>query len=188
MRRPWRCNSGRTANIATRICDRHPWKRASAPTSARSARIASRANSAMSARTAAAVLSRGRSGRQGNGGPACRSKNDLRRTSAFTCPLVSTISPRIRHGFGIFRRRSAELSPASLRANGSRKCAPRWLAMTGQKSFGRQDRAFDFAEADAIAIALAPAAHHERIAVFEKRPLDAISQSYRLGAIPADFK
>ena len=39
-RDPWRCNFGRTANIATRTCRRIRRKRASAPTNARSARTA----------------------------------------------------------------------------------------------------------------------------------------------------
>ena len=70
-RRPWRCNSGRTANIATRTCRRTRRTRGSAPTNARSARIASRPSCTMSARTAAAVLSGGRSGLRPSGGPAC---------------------------------------------------------------------------------------------------------------------
>src|SRR6266704_5303731 len=37
----------------------------------------------------------------------------------------------------------------------------------------RRDRALDFTKPDAVAVALAPAAHHERIAVFEERTLDA---------------
>ena len=43
-RTPWRCNSGRTANIATRTCRRIRRKRGSAAMSARSVRIASRPN------------------------------------------------------------------------------------------------------------------------------------------------
>lgn len=48
---------------------------------------------------------------------------------------------------------------------------------TGAKADGRRDqamslhggdRAFDLTETDAIAIALAPAAHHERIAIFQE--------------------
>src|SRR3954466_1991518 len=34
----------------------------------------------------------------------------------------------------------------------------------------RQNRPLDLAETDAIAVALAPAAHHQRVAVFEERP------------------
>jgi hypothetical protein len=107
-RSPWRCNFGRTANIATRICRRIPRKRASVLTNAPSARTAPRAGSTMCAQTAVAVLSRGRSGRQKNGGPACPSKSIHRQPSACISPLVSTISPRIRRGSGTFRRRSAD--------------------------------------------------------------------------------
>src|SRR4051812_30627193 len=39
------------------------------------------------------------------------------------------------------------------------------------RSFGRQDRSLHFAKADPIAVALAPAAEAQGIAVFEKRPL-----------------
>src|SRR6266702_6562557 len=52
----------------------------------------------------------------------------------------------------------------------------------------RRNRALDFAKADAIAIALATAAPHERIAVFEERPLDAAGQFERFGAVPADLQ
>jgi hypothetical protein len=47
-RRSWRCNSGRTANIATRTCRRALRTRGSAPTNARSARTASTASCTMS--------------------------------------------------------------------------------------------------------------------------------------------
>src|SRR5882757_6388470 len=52
----------------------------------------------------------------------------------------------------------------------------------------RRDRALDLTEPDAIAVALAPAAHHKRIAVFEERALDAAGQLERLGAVPADLQ
>ena len=70
-RPPWRCNSGRTANIATRTCRRTRRMRGSVPMNARSARIASTTSCTMSARTAAAVLRRGRSGPPPSGGRAC---------------------------------------------------------------------------------------------------------------------
>src|ERR1700687_1531626 len=56
------------------------------------------------------------------------------------------------------------------------------------RSSRRQDRAFDFAKADAIAVALAPAAHDKGIAIFKKRPDDAARQLDRLGAVPAYFQ
>src|ERR1700732_1350319 len=56
------------------------------------------------------------------------------------------------------------------------------------RSSRRQNRAFDFAKADAIAVGRAPAAHDKGIAIFEKRPDDAARQLDRLGAVPADFK
>src|SRR3981081_914625 len=66
-----------------------------------------------------------------------------------------------------------------------RRFAPtRWLATT--ESFSRRDRPFDLTKPDAIAVALAPAAHDKRIAVFEKFPLDHHRQLTRLGAVPAD--
>jgi hypothetical protein len=104
MRRPWRCNSDRTASIATRIFRRILWKRASALTNVRSVRTASRTSCTTYARTVAAVSSRGRSGLQRNGVLDCRSRSVHRRTSACICPIAWTISPRIRPGFGIFRR------------------------------------------------------------------------------------
>jgi hypothetical protein len=122
-RRPWRCNCDRTANIATRIFRRIQRKRASAAMGARSARTASRTSSAICARTAAAVSCRARSGPPRNGGPAYRSKNTRHQASVCTCLIVSTISPSIPPVSGIFRLRNAEPTP-SLRANGSRECAP----------------------------------------------------------------
>src|SRR6266481_742932 len=56
------------------------------------------------------------------------------------------------------------------------------------RSSRRENRAFDFAKADAIAIALTPAAHDKGIAIFEKRPDDVACQLDRLGAVPADLK
>src|ERR1700753_2510422 len=52
----------------------------------------------------------------------------------------------------------------------------------------RKYRRLDFADADAIAVALAPAAHHQRIAVFKKCAFGALGQLDRLGAIPAYFE
>src|SRR3954447_1942293 len=49
----------------------------------------------------------------------------------------------------------------------------------------RQNRPLDLAETDAVAVALAPAAHHQRVAVFEERPFHARRQLHRLGAVPA---
>src|SRR6202035_2129543 len=63
---------------------------------------------ATSAQTAAADLSRGRSGRRGNGGRECRLQNTHHRASGCICRLASRISRRIRRGFVIFRRRSVE--------------------------------------------------------------------------------
>src|ERR1700744_3726839 len=74
------------------------------------------------------------------------------------------MSPTIARGFGIFRRSSADAS-----------CR-------------RQNRALDFAETDAIAVALAPAAHDKRIAVLEKASFDTAGKLDRMGPIPADFK
>ena len=52
----------------------------------------------------------------------------------------------------------------------------------------RHYRPLNLPKADTVAIALAPAAHDQRIAVFEKRPDDTARQLNRLGAVPADFK
>src|SRR5882672_552176 len=52
----------------------------------------------------------------------------------------------------------------------------------------RQNRTLDLAEADAIAITLAPAAHDKRIAIFEKRPDDAAGQLDWFCAVPADLQ
>src|SRR4051812_43800852 len=68
-----------------------------------------------------------------------------------------------------------------------RRFAPTgWLAMTASPR--RENRPLDLAEPNAITVALAPAAHHQRIAVFEKGALDAAGQLNRLGAVPADFQ
>src|SRR4051812_11702965 len=48
----------------------------------------------------------------------------------------------------------------------------------------RGDRPLDLAEPDTVTVALAPTAHHERVAVFEKRALDAAWKLQRLGAVP----
>jgi hypothetical protein len=110
--RPWRCSCGRTANIATRTCRRIQRKRASVAMSARFVRIVSRANSAMSARTAAADLPRGRSGRRGNGGPACRLRNDRLRTSACISNTVLIMWPRMLRASSISRPGNGDGNPA----------------------------------------------------------------------------
>src|SRR2546422_6376068 len=61
-------------------------------------------------------------------------------------------------------------------------------AMTRRESLRRQNRPFDLAKPDAIALALAPAAHGEGIAVFEERALDATGKLDRLTAVPADLQ
>src|SRR6266481_2620198 len=122
--------------------------------------------------------------------------------------MRSMTSPRMWRGSGIFRRRSADSRPVIARERNrrsnpvlvsatleclsepviGRRFAPtRWLAMT-EKSLRRQNRALDRTEADAIAVALAPAAHHERIAVFQERAPGPALQLDRLGAIPADLQ
>src|SRR6476646_7433108 len=55
-------------------------------------------------------------------------------------------------------------------------------------SLRRQNRPLDLAKADAVAVALAPAAHDKRVAVFEECPFHAAGQLHGLGAVPADFK
>ena len=70
QRRLWRCNSDRTANIATRTCRRMRRRRGSAPTNAPSVPIAWRTSCTTSARTAAAASRRGRPAPP-NGGRAC---------------------------------------------------------------------------------------------------------------------
>jgi hypothetical protein len=104
----WRCNFGRTANIATRTCRLTRRKRAFVLSNARSAWTASRASCTMCARTAVAVLHRGRSGPRRSGVPACRSENIRHRRSVCIYRSVQMTSPRIPHGSGIFRRRSGD--------------------------------------------------------------------------------
>jgi hypothetical protein len=103
-----RCNSVRTANIATRTCRRIRWKRASALTSARSVRTAPRTGFITSARTVAAVLCRGQSGRPTSDGLDYRWRSGHRRASGCICLIVTTISRRFRRVFGIFRQMSVE--------------------------------------------------------------------------------
>src|SRR5882757_8106624 len=81
---------------------------------------------------------------------------------------------------------SAKQSILSLPLDGLlRRCAPR----NDEKSLlGRDDRPLDLAKTDAVAVALAPAAHHQRIAVFEEGAFDAAGEFKRLGAVPADLK
>ena len=62
------------------------------------------------------------------------------------------------------------------------------LAIDVERATPPPNRPLDLAKADAITVALAPAAHHEQIAVFEERPLDAAGQFDRLGAVPADLQ
>ena len=108
MGRAWRCNSGRTANIATRTCRRIQRRRAFAAMSARSARTARPRSSIMYARIAVADLCRGRSGPHGNGGRALRWPRPHRRTNAYTSHIVLKTSQRIQSGCETFRRSSGE--------------------------------------------------------------------------------
>src|SRR3974390_2415482 len=62
------------------------------------------------------------------------------------------------------------------------------LCSHDRELFRRQDRPLDFAEADAVTIALTPAVDDKRIAVLEKGPYHAAFQLDRFGAIPGDFK
>jgi len=55
-------------------------------------------------------------------------------------------------------------------------------------SLRRDDRTFDFTKADAVAVALAPAAHDKRVAVLEERARHAVGELDRLGAVPADLQ
>src|SRR5579864_773733 len=52
----------------------------------------------------------------------------------------------------------------------------------------RHDRALDLTKADAISIALTPAAHRYRIAVLQKRPSDSASQLDGLRAVPGNLE
>src|SRR5207244_60878 len=96
--------------------------------------------------------------------------------------------PRIRRACGMFRRKSGDPSaslrsrvgwakrsvPTILRACGMKMVGtalrafahPTNLAMRERASLRRQNRPLDLTETDAISVALAPAAHHERVAVF----------------------
>src|SRR5215217_8540374 len=65
---------------------------------------------------------------------------------------------------------------------------PPYETATTRASPRRQNRPLDLAKADAIAVALAPASHHERIAIFQECPFHAARQFDWLGAVPADFK
>src|SRR5690348_16371037 len=68
------------------------------------------------------------------------------------------------------------------------RCSPIRAGSAYSLSSRRKNRSFHLAEADAIAVALAPAAHHERVAVFKERALDAGGELHRLGAFPADLQ
>src|SRR5436190_237699 len=81
--------------------------------------------------------------------------------------------PRIRRGLKTSRHRIADVSTSSLRRRGSLR---------------RQNCPLDLAKSDAVAVTLAPAAHGERIAVFEERALDAGGKLERFAAVPADFQ
>ena len=91
------------------------------------------------------------------------------------------MSPRIRRDSGIFRRKSGEAPPPSLRASSDNHidftsramdCFVASLLATAERIIARRhNRPLDLAKADAVAIALAPAAHDQQIAVFEKRRL-----------------
>src|SRR5436309_707162 len=75
---------------------------------------------------------------------------------------------------------------ASRSLSSGRRGRTRWLAMT--TLLRRHNRPLDLAEADAITVALAPAAHHKGVAVFQERALFAAGQFDRLGAVPADLQ
>src|SRR5258708_32574425 len=102
---------------------------------------------------------------------------------------------RIRRGCGIFRRNSGEedlvipgrcnASNPESRDSGSGANAP--SRNDGSGSPRRRDRALDLAKPNAVAVALAPAAHDKRIAIFRERPLDAAGQFDRLGVGPGGF-
>src|SRR3954468_6785067 len=175
---PWRCNSGPTANIATRIFRQIRWRLEFAAMSAHSVRIASRASSIMFARTAAAVSCHARSGRQGNGVRGYRWRSALPRRCACICRTATRTLPRIRLGSGVCPPRDAEVWPNGCTAPCGRHA----------KSSRRRDRAFHLAKADAVPRALAPAVKGERIPVFEKAPFNAAGQLDRLGPVPGDFQ
>jgi hypothetical protein len=176
-RHPWRCNSGQTANTATRTFRHILRKRASAAMSARSARAASRPSCTMCARTAAAVLRRGRSVRRRNGVRDCASRRVRRRTNAYISNTALKISRRIRRASGILRLRIVELlSPSSWPCPGRGAAFftmhRRVGTVTSTALFCGPGSAADrksaalrpghvIAEADAVAVALAPAAHHK---------------------------
>src|SRR5262245_12394160 len=88
--------------------------------------------------------------------------------------------------------RAKRSNPESLRGDSLDCFVASLLAMTNftvpPESLRRQNCSLDLAEADAIAVALAPAAHDEGIAVFQERALDAARQVDRLGAVPADLQ
>ena len=133
-RPPWRCNSGRTANIATRTCRRMRRKRGSAPMNARSARIAPRTSCTMSARTAAAVLCRGRSGPRRNGGPGvCVAKHppsDKRVHLKYSLEDVAAHSARLRDiRAGGSLNLSAVIARRMRRSNPALPSAALWIAL-----------------------------------------------------------
>src|SRR5438552_17345296 len=93
-------------------------------------------------------------------------------------------SPRMWLGSGIFGRRSAELSQhrhSGVRRRTRPGMTASGLARRNEESLGRQNRALNSTEADAVAVALAPAAHQKEVAVLPERALDAALQ----GRLPA---
>src|SRR5579872_585527 len=64
----------------------------------------------------------------------------------------------------------------------------RYFVSPRNDCLGRHDRALNLTKANAISIALAPAAHRYRIAVFQKRPCDSACQLRGLRAVPGNLK
>src|SRR5215207_7655137 len=119
---------------------------------------------------------------------AVRELMDGGHVASLLCPPYEPATTR-----GPFRCQN--LSPPSLRG-AKRRSNPRlskridgllrFARNDGERaSLRRQNRPLDLAKTDAVAVALAPAAHDERIAVFKERALDAGSEFDRLGAVPA---
>ena len=120
----WRCNFGRTASIATRICRRIQRRRAFAATNAPSALTVPRTSSPMCVRIAGADL---RAANPPRNGMAARCVG--REASAIGQARASQICPRrgcsaLASDQGYSAGAAVEHSLPSLRANGSRECAP----------------------------------------------------------------
>src|ERR1700742_562656 len=103
------------------------------------------------------------------------------------------MSRRIARRSGIFRPRRGELSGVVGWAKRSVPTMSReWWARrirafahpTRNQLLRRQNRPLDLAEADAVTVALAPAAHRERVAIFQERALDTAVELHRLRAVP----